>query len=578
MALAAPDSNLSLHPNSDTLPYALYDLWLAKPGFVTVNLLDVEIFDGQQAIVTINMTPIQQGNENIKFEDTPIPEVEQVSIPIAQVPNPSHNQSHTPEDTILSTTQTHSNQIEADAQPVYINQNLDLAQILPDVVIPEFIVVHLGVPSDSSANNVRVRFVDYIKNVTCSEIYPTWPRNAIIANVHAIVTFTLNRIYTQWYRIRGYNFDITNNTGYDQFFVLNREIFSNISDIVDEIFDLYVHRQGFNNPYFTEYCNGTSATCNGLSQWGTVELANQGMTPLQILQYYYRNDLELAVAPEGTPQSFPGVMREGDESEAVARMQTYLNRISANYPFVGKISSVNGVFGSDTVDAVKRFQKTFNLMQDGIIGRATWNKIKQIYAAVTKLSELEGEGERIGLSPNPPTTTVRQGDKGAGTIHIQFLLNFIGDFYEEIIPPIQDSVFGASTTEAVKAFQKRFGLTADGIVGPKTWQTMYSVYRKLQESVGENTPPPSINRPRPDTGTPYPGYILRQGQSGDNVATLQRMLNNSHRVYSAVPQVKVDGIFGAATANAVRIFQLYSGLVADGLVGPLTWQTLNLIG
>ncbi|MCL1944273.1 MAG: peptidoglycan-binding protein [Firmicutes bacterium] len=625
LALSAPDRKLSYNPDMDILPYSTYDLWLAKPEYATTSLLNIEIFDGQQAILPVDMTPVIAGYEDILVEHLPPPLAEQQTENTGE-PGPEQLQQegfvgtdigdsigdyaqrqgsgtlvqniagpgHTTQDatglnpivktnTLRQHRRLFGNLLDRlnhhnDEQLTYIQSTPDdLERILPTVVIPEYVVVHLGTPSNTSAQNVRVRFVDYIKNVTCSEIFPTWPRDAIIANIHCIVTFTLNRMYTQWYRVRGYDFDITNNTGYDQFYVHNREIFANISQLVDETFDVYAKRQGFNNPFFTEYCNGTTSTCNGLSQWGTVPLAEKGMTPLQILHYYYPDDLELTTAPSGVIDGFPGTMRQGESGDVVARIQVYLNRIAANYPLIPKINPVDGSFGAQTVDAVKAFQKTFNLTQDGIIGRSTWNRINQIYSAVTKLSELQGEGERIGLSPNPPTTTIRQGNRGADTMHLQFLLNYIGEFFDEIIPPVQDSIFGDSTTDAVKAFQRHFGLTADGVVGAKTWRALYETYRELQ---GDIAPPPQNNKPStppPTQNNPFPGYILRQGQSGANIRTLQNLLNHARTVFGAIPAITVDGVFGPATTQAVRTFQLYSGLVNDGLVGPQTWAALASI-
>ena len=814
IALSAPDARLTYDPNTNVLPYSIYDLWVAKNGFATVNIIDVEIFDGQQAIVPVNMMPVVPGHENMDFEDIPPPLAELPTLEMGQrgemqlpnegfvgtdmrqgldtgdkafrygnwgantgfgqnlrgdgtnfnmspsgsntgftqspsgsntgwsgsqsgtntqfgtspsgsntgwasspsgsktgfvgsqsgtytnfgnsqsgsntgtnwsqsgsntnfgnlptvgssnsidntrqgvssvveanngfVASPSGNNSnsgqfqsgvnsnlgHRPQHTIgdnisnfvSGVSRPVTNFVSGATRPVrnfaskvtrpirnfirphdkaqndvYIQASPADGRMLPSVVIPDSIVVHLGVPSNTAVQDIRVPFIDYIKNVTSSEIYPTWPRNAIIANVHAIVSFTLNRIYTQWYRVRGYNFDITNNTGYDQFFVPNREIFANISQIVDEIFDVYARRQGFNNPFFTEYCNGTTSTCNGLSQWGTVPLAEKGMTPLEILHYYYPSDLELTTAPSGTVEGFPGTLRQGESGDGVTRVQTYLNRISANYPAIPKITAVDGIFGSQTNAAVKAFQQTFNMTQDGIVGRATWNKISQIYSAVTKLSELEGEGERVGLSPNPPTVTIRQGNKGADTIHLQFLLNFIGDFYDDIIPPVQDSIFGQSTTDAVKAFQKQFGLSPDGIVGSRTWQMLYDVYNNLQGDInqggGSGTPggnapggtpggttPPGGSTPPSGGGTApggtapaFPGYVMRQGNTGNDVKTLQTLINKAHTLFNAVPTVSVDGNFGPATTQSIRTFQLYSGLNVDGLVGPQTWAALAAI-
>ena len=213
-------------------------------------------------------------------------------------------------------------------------------RILRQVVIPNPITVHLG-PPGANVSNVQVSFPDYVKNVASSEIYPTWPEASLTANIHAIVTFALNRIYTEWYRSKGYNFDITNSTAYDQYFVYGRPIYESISRIVDRVFNEYVRRQGQNVPYFTSFCNGTTVTCKGMSQWGTVTLANQGYTPLQILRSYYPKDIELASTDiiTGSLTSYPGTpLRVGSTGLDVQTIQTYLNRIRRNYPAIPAIT------------------------------------------------------------------------------------------------------------------------------------------------------------------------------------------------------------------------------------------------
>lgn len=235
---------------------------------------------------------------------------------------------------------------------------------MPDIiapVIPETITVHLGAP-DSAAQNVVVPFVDYIKNVASSEIYPTWPENALRANIYAIISYALNRIYTEWYRSRGYDFDITNTTRYDQAFVPDKDIFENINDIVDEIFDEYVVREGSIQPLFTQFCNGTTSTCAGLSQWGTVSLAEQGLSPLEILKSFYGDDILILTDTPVTSvgESYPGEpLRPGDDSNSVKVIQTELNRIAQNYPAIPKIRLENGFYGVDTEDAVRAFQRIF---------------------------------------------------------------------------------------------------------------------------------------------------------------------------------------------------------------------------
>ena len=244
--------------------------------------------------------------------------------------------------------------------------------ILP--YIPESITVHLG-PPDSDARNVTVPFTDYIKNVASSEIYPTRPENALRANIIAQTTFALNRIYTEYYPSRGYDFDITNSTAIDQSFIYGRDIFENINDLVDELFDTYIRREGSVEPIFSLYCNGTTVTCDGMSQWGSVSLANEGRTPFEILKYYYGDDIELVRnAPvAGVSRSYPGrILERGSSGNDVRFMQVRLNRISKNYPAIPKIRELDGIYADDTADAVSEFQRIFSLPVTGAIDKSTW--------------------------------------------------------------------------------------------------------------------------------------------------------------------------------------------------------------
>ncbi|MGM9973308.1 MAG: peptidoglycan-binding protein, partial [Clostridiaceae bacterium] len=263
--------------------------------------------------------------------------------------------------------------------------------VLERVVVPEFIIVHAGVPDDNSASNYTVGYKDYIKNVACCEIFSTWPENAIRANLYCIISFTLNRVYTEWYRSRGKNFTITNSTAFDQAFSPGRNIYDNIDRIVDEIFSTYIKRQGANQPLFAQYCDGQRVSCPGwLTQWGSKNLADQGRTPYEILTNFYGSNIDLVRAPEveGVPQSYPGrTLAIGDSGTPVRSIQTYLNRISQNYPLIPKVA-VDGYFGPDTEEAVRVFQQVFNLPETGRVDYATWYEISQIYVGVTKIAEL----------------------------------------------------------------------------------------------------------------------------------------------------------------------------------------------
>lgn len=395
----------------------------------------------------------------------------------------------------------------------------------------------------------------------------------MISNIHVIVTFALNRVYTEWYRSRGYNFDITNSTSYDQAYRDGAQIFENISKLVDNIFNVYVRRFGFQNPFFTSFCNGTTVTCAGLSQWGTVSLANRGMTPLQILRYYYPDDVELNESNNitGITSSYPGyALAVGSQGEPVRRMQNYLNRIRVNFPLIPLISNPNGVFGTDTQDAVRAFQRSFALTADGVIGKSTWNKISFIYVGVTRLAELESEGVRISIGKNPPNVVLSQGARGHDVLELQFILNSIAPYYDSVPYVIKDSVFGAGTKNAVIEFQKAFGLTPDGVVGPATWNKLYAVYRGIHDNV---VVPPV--EPIPPADAPvYPGTPLKLGSSGADVRLMQNYLNTIRIVYPSIPYHIVNGTFDEAMRSTVIAFQQEFLLTPDGIIGPITWNKI----
>jgi peptidoglycan hydrolase-like protein with peptidoglycan-binding domain len=432
--------------------------------------------------------------------------------------------------------------------------------------IPETITVHLG-PPNAAADNVTVSFPDYIKNVASSEIYPTWPESAIRANIYAQISYALNRFYTEWYPSRGYDFDITNTTAYDQSYVQGRNIFDNISRIVDEIFNSYVVRGDAIEPYFTQYCNGTTVTCDGLSQWGTVPLAESGLTPLEILRNYYGNEIRIVEdAPvRGADPSYPGQpIRLGEAGNEVKFKQVQLNRISRNYPAIPKINPVDGIFGQETEAAVKEFQRIFNLTPDGIIGPATWYKIIAIYNGVKRLAELDSEGISAEEISKEFPGVLAFGDTGQNVRNLQYFLAVVGEFYDTV-PQIEiTGVYDEPTRQAVIAFQNVYGLTPDGIVGIDTWQDLYRAYRGILASTNSLEGGVAL----------YPGVVLRQGTQGEAVETIQEYLSYLSRSYPEIPDVPVTGVFGAQTAAAVEAFQSLFGLNVNGVVGPDTWNSI----
>lgn len=348
---------------------------------------------------------------------------------------------------------------------------------MPPVVpyIPRTITVHLG-PPDQWAENVTVSFPDYVKNVASSEIYPTWEPAAIRANVLAIISFALNRVYTEFYTSRGYPFQITSSTAYDQKFIRGRDIFEPISQVVDEIFDDYIRRQGFVEPLSAKFCNGTTTTCDGLSQWGSQNLAEQGFNSLEILRNYYGNNIELVTdAPiQDITASYPGQpLRLGAVGDDVLAVQVMLNRISRNYPAIPKISPTTGAFGEPTQEAVRAFQRIFSLTPDGVVGKATWYRLVYLYVGVQQLAELVSQGQSFyGYQAQFPGT-MREGDRGENVQLLQYMLNLLAEFDEALLPLTIDGVFGPRTTQAVRQYQSLAGLTSDGVVGETTWDTLY---------------------------------------------------------------------------------------------------------
>ena len=432
-------------------------------------------------------------------------------------------------------------------------------------VVPEVITVHLGTPK-SNARNVTLPFKDYIKNVTSSEIYPTWPENALRANIHVITSFALNRVYTEYYRAQGFPFDITSSTSYDQAFIEGRDIFANISRLVDELYRDYIVRRGHVEPMFSSYCNGTTATCKGLSQWGSYYLASQGYTPFRILQHYYGSDIDLVRgAPVGAVySSFPGrFLRRGSAGEEVRTLQIRLRRISRNFPAIPTVNVNTGVFDGPTDAAVRVFQRTFGLTSDGIVGQATWNRTISIFNAVKRLNELDSEGVSLFEATALYAVNLRLGDHGFDVRALQYYLDFIGQFHPSMGHLTVDGVFGPQTEHALREFQRIYGLTVDGIAGRATHNRLLSSYTDLDNSL------------TPEEARPfYPNYAFSQGDTGEKVRLLQTMLAAlSQRIPGLQPLVP-DGEFGPATANAVRVFQRYAQLPVSGDVGILTWNAI----
>ena len=473
--LETMDRRFSQNPNFTGTPYVTYNVLAQAEGFDSVVVSDIPIFDGESAYLPLVLVPMQGRQDRMQTEI-------EVGAPAVAM--------------------------EGAREPEGGPTGEESGQVLRQVVIPNPITVHLGAPN-TAASNVQVPFIDYVKNVASSEIYPTWPQASLRANIYAIITFALNRVYTEWYRAKGYNFDITNSTAYDQFFIYGRPIYDSISRITDQIFNEYVRRQGQQAPYFTSFCNGTTATCSGLSQWGTVTLANQGYTPIRILRYYYPDDVEIVQTNIMTNMldSYPGTpLRVGSTGLDVQTIQNYLKRIRQNYPAIPAITDPSGTFGDSTRAAVAKFQSIFGLSPDGIVGKATWYKLSSLYTAVTRLAELNSEGTNLGIGTVPPAAVLRTGSRGQDVITLQYLLDVISEYYPDIPAVTQDGIFGEGTKQAVIAFQRRMGLVDDGVVGPATWNALYRTYQGIEQ----NVPTPD---PGPDTGGGSFAYTVRAGDT-----------------------------------------------------------------
>lgn len=390
--------------------------------------------------------------------------------------------------------------------------------------VPQRITVHLGAPS-ASADNVTVSFSDYVKNVASSEIYPTWEESALRANILAIVSFALNRVYTEFYRSRGYDFDITSSTAYDQFFVRGRSFFSNVSRLVDELFNSYLRRPGFVEPLAAKFCNGTTVTCEGLSQWGSQALAQQGYNSTQILRSYYGDVEIVSNAPvQDYVSSYPGTpLRRGSVGPNVVVIQTELNRISQNYPAIPKVSAVDGIFGAATENSVTAFQEIFNLNPDGVVGPATWYALVRLYTAVTSLSELRSQGQRFYTIAWNKGRPLVPGDRGIQVEHLQYMLRVLAAYISQIPSVAVDGIYGSASRSAVLAAQGYFSLPQTGTVDLTTWNEIYDQFTGIENAsfrdlerfpytsavIGNTLP---RNRyARSSTMTQFPGYDLATG-------------------------------------------------------------------
>lgn len=439
---------------------------------------------------------------------------------------------------------------------------------MPDTlfaIVPQTITVHLG-PPDSDAENITVGFVDYIKNVASRIINPTWPESAIRANIHAIVSFILNRTYEKFYRSKGYNFDITNSPNLDLPYEPDGNIFLNISNIVDEIFNDYIARQGSFEPLLTPICDGTVITCEGLYQWEALNLAQQGLNSFEILQYFFGEDIEMI---ENAPVEVCSAvyteipLRLGDTGNNVLLLQSELNQISQGYKEIPKIANVDGVFREDTEAAVKKYQEIFLLPPTGTVDKSTWYSIKRHYVDIYKLLELLKEGVKFEEKNLPFSTRLSENMSGVTVKLLQYYLTLLSYFNPDLISPPLNGVFGINTVSSVKKFQEVYGLPVTGVVDNATWNIIDKVYTQTVASLPTGYEGNSAKL--------YPGYFLSKGMQNENVRDLQTYLNLISDNIPEISHVPATGYFGEQTENAVKIFQQLFGLPVNGMVGPVTW-------
>ena len=362
LPLNAPPVELSLSPEETERPYAEYTIRITAPGFEPFVVSGTEVLADVTAIQGIRLRPLSNASAGEQIETVTIPDHTLYGDYLPKI-------------------------AESEIKPVVETGEI----VLSRVVVPQTVVVHDGAVSDSLAENYYVRYRDYIKNVASSEIYATWPRSAIVANVLAIMSFTLNRVYTEWYRNQGYDFTITSSTAYDHKWIYGRNIFESISVVVDDIFDNYLSRPGVKQPILTQYCDGRKVRCPGwMTQWGSCELGEAGYSPIEILRNFYGDDMYINTAEQisGIPASWPGYdLKIGATGDKVRQLQEQLDAISSVYTAIPDISP-DGIYGPATAEAVRKFQSIFGLPQTGVVDFATWYKISHIYVGITRIAEL----------------------------------------------------------------------------------------------------------------------------------------------------------------------------------------------
>lgn len=441
-------------------------------------------------------------------------------------------------------------------------------EVILTPLIPNTITVHLGEP-DEAAKNITVPFIEYIKNVASSELYPTWPEEALKANILAQISFTLNRLYNEWYRSKGYDFEITSSPKYDQNFIENRTIFENISKHVDELFNSYIRKQNTIDPYFTEYCDGKQSTCDGLSQWGTIELSKQGKKYLDILKYYYGNDIELV---EDAPTSeaiisYPDKeLKLGDANDNIRIIKRQLNRIAVNYPGIPTLPKINQFFDTDLENSIKKFQEIFNLDITGTLNKSTWYKIKYLFTSVKKLEDLYGEGIKAEDVTVEFENSLGIGEKGDQVRLIHYFISTIA-YFDEDIPLLElTNEYNKNTKEIIIAIQNKYGLETTGRVDIKTWNKIRNIYKDIIETL------PKKYLIYIDEF--FPGRFLSKGMTGEDILSLQKFLLIICQKEKSIPGIRVNGNFDDLMEKSIMTLEKRYNHEVNGVVGPILWYEI----
>ena len=544
-----PPRSVSLDRDDPATPYGVYRAEIRAEGFYGVDLSGLKAFDGVLSKVKLPMTPLPAG--------TVPPGTDPIVINV-------------PEHALMTKEGPVDKGTARDPAQPPPDGTRPAVQISSGVYVPETITVHLG-PPDSKAENVTVPFTDYLKNVAASEIYPTWPEAALRSNVLAQTSIALNRVYTEWYRSRGYDFDITSSTAYDQAYLPGGNTYEETDMIVDELFNNYLTRPDFVEPLFASFCDGRNTTCDGLSQWGTVELAEDGRTLEEILGFYF-GEVNITETDDirDITESYPGTpLKRGDEGEDVRNMQLQLNRIAINYPRL-PLNNNLGVFDEQTEDVVKEFQKLFALPVTGEIDKSTWYKISYLYTSVKQLAELTSEGQRPSYNTQEyPGHPLKKSDKGSEVQEMQFYLRRISRFNPLVRPVNIDGIFDLDTEESVRSFQNAYRTEVTGIIDEPTWNLIVAVYNGTFENVDE----PILGNGL----TPYPGRELTFGSRGDQVEYIQRLLQSIRTAFPIIPDLAADGFFGSGTEKAVNTFAALFAFPQDGVIGEPLWNEINRI-